>query len=479
MTEGATKRKFWVRRPGRGAPVEMTAAELSAAAGRGDLPAGTLVAPFGTKEWLPPERFDLGASPASGDDDDGASAGAEVVASFEVVGSIGSEQAAPPEAPDPPPPPPATVDPARVRHPRLLLSVLGIVGALFVSGAVALFAWFRLGYARGTVLEHLPADCRRFEYVDLAAIDGAAAFESIREPREAAASTWLEDLDEDDGQRPAITAEPRGRSGALGIVRKLSLRPYGDVREVALCETREGDETARVVVIGGVFRGRDVLTAIREGLARRPPKAGAPLPPIVDEGGRRVLHLDDGQTITLVTGQVVIIAPPATTARHLSARPVARANAIDPRDLYVRRIYGRAGEVTEEERASLRGNKVAVLRTTQQRRVGAGAAGDTGEAKLLRDALSTTAARFRRIDGLDAIADAYDSADLQSLGDETRLEIVFDQKALGRAARGFLDAERKGRRAYVAAVQGAPATEILKRAITPGLDAFGLELAPW
>ncbi len=489
MGSDGPSERFWVAIPGRGKATELTLAELRAKQRRGDLPAGTLVAAFGSAEWLPPERALAQAGepsasrpslPGGADDADAGppSSAAHGVDAFEppidlaptLAGTVESvEPTAPivakPVAPEPPPLPPAE------RKPRTLIVALGSALVALALSSVVLFAWLRYGYSRGAVLEHVPPDCARLEYVDFAAIDQSSPVRAIRARREKSFADWLEDLDDEDGNRWKAD-DGKGRTPAVRALEKHGLKPYGDVKEVAYCELRESDETERLIVVGGTFRGRDLLTAIREAKLRREKKVPDDRLAIKEIDGRPVLELDDGRTITMATGQIAIIGKRKVVARFLAPRPAAKAYGIRDADALVRRWSG-ADKLVGDERYELRGDKLVVVRTWTK---GASGADDP---KAIKERLQGVAAQLRKLDGVDALADGYDDAVVRVEGDEGRTEITWSLADVAKASKALVDADRRELKELVGKLRLAPASELLHHVVLPGVDYFELKLSPW
>ncbi len=476
--------RFWVSLPGRGKAVEMTAAELVDRRTRGDLPAGTLISEFGSKEWVGPEKLDelLAKSPP----DEASRVSIEAPPPSSAVQGSDAFGAPPdlaptlagaslaPELPTPEPPkaPEATAEKTEPKSRTFVIVLASALVALLLS-ATGFWAWFRYGYARGTVLEHVPADCRRLEYVDFAMIDGSLAVRAHLARRDKALQDWIEDLDAEDDFRRSQDDDAKGRASVVRVLRRLGVKPYGDVKEIAFCEIREGDETENLVVVGGAFRGRDLPLAIREALARRDRKAKEDRP-IEEIDGRPTLKLDEDGVLMMATGQVAMIGKRKTVARYLPAKPVGRAYGIRDDEVVVRHWAGATdGAPGSDERYAIRGDKLVVLRTWQK--------GDTGdgEVKAIKDRLLLAANRLRKLDGLDALADSYENVDVRLVGDEGRTEIVWSMKDVQKAMRAIYDADRRELRAVVEAMRAAQGTEFFHHAMLPGVDYFGLKLSPW
>lgn len=482
--------RFWVALPGRGKATELTLEELREKQRRGDLPAGTLVAAFGSAEWLPPERAlaqagEREVSRPSGDGGDGGEAGppssaapgvdafepppdlaptlAGTIESVEIGATLVAKPAA--DAPTPPPPPLAE------RKPRTLLVALGSALVALVVSSVVFFAWLRYGYSRGAVLEHVPPDCTRLEYVDFAAIDRSSPVKAVLSRREKSFADWLEDLDDEDGNRWKDD-DGKGRTPAVRALAKHGLKPYGDVKEVAYCELREADETERIVVVGGTFRGHDLLTALREAKIRREKKVSDDRYAIKEVDGRPVLELDDERSITMATGQIAIIGKRKVVARFLTSKPVAKAYGIRDADALVRHWSG-SEKLVGAERYELRGDKLVVVRTWTKGTSGA------EDPKAIKERLAGVAARIRKLDGVDVLADAYENATIEVDGDEGRTEIAWSLADLAKASKTVVDADRRELKQIVETMRLAPASEFLHHVVLPGVDYFELKLSPW
>ena len=476
--------RYWVSLPGRGKAVEMTAAELSDRRKRGDIPAGTLISEFGSKEWVGPEKLDELLSRAAPDDASRISIEAPPPSSA-VQGA--DAFAAPPDiaptlAGETPAPKLTTPEPAKPKDPddarpepksRTFVIVLASAFlALFVSAGV-FWAWFRYGYARGTVLEHVPADCRRLEYVDFAKIDSSLAVRNHLARREKALQDWIEDLDDEDGFHRSQDDDAKGRTSVVRVLRRLGLKPYGDVKEMAFCEIREGDETETLVVIGGTFRGHDLPLAIREAMIRRDHKVKEDRS-IEEIDGRPTLKLDENRVLMLATGQLAMIGRKKTIARYLPARPVARSYGIRDDEVIVRHwAAATEGAAGTDERYAIRGDKLIMLRTWPK------SDGGEGEVKSIKDRLLLAANKMRKLDGLDQLADAYENVDVHLAGEEGRTEITWAMKDVQKAMGAIYDADRRELRAIVEAMRSAQGTEFFHHAVLPGVDYFELKLSPW
>jgi hypothetical protein len=343
--------------------------------------------------------------------------------------------------------------------------------ALLVS-SVVLWGWFRYGYARGTVLEHVPTDCRRLEYVDFAAIDNVLKSQLTR--RDKALRDWIEDLDDEDLFRRSQDDDAKGRASVLRKLAGLGIKPYGDVKEVALCEIKDGDETDNLVVVGGTFRGRDLPLAIREAMIRRERKVKDDRLVIEDFDGRPTLKIDDNRVLMVATGNVAMIGKRKVIARYLQSKPAARAYAIRDDEVIVRYWAPTAeGAPATGERYMIRGGMLVSIRTWQKGANGA------DEVKAIKDRLNVAAARLRKLDGLDVLADAYENVDVRIVGEEGQTEISWPLKDVTKAMGTIYDADRRELRLILDGMRAAQATEFFHHAIVPGIDYFDLKLSPW
>jgi len=477
--------RYWVSLPGRGKAVEMTAAELADRRKRGDLPAGTLISEFGSKEWVGPEKLDELFARAKRDDAERVSIdapppssavqGADLVeAPPDIAPTLGGEAPAP-KLPTPEPiKAPEPEQSAPEARTRTLVIVLGsALVALLVSAGV-FWAWFRYGYARGTVLEHVPADCRRLEYVDLAKIDGSLAVRTHLQRREKALQDWLEDLDSDDGIRRSDDDDAKGRASVVRTLRRLGIKAYGDVKEIATCEIREDDQTELLVVIGGTFRGRDVPAAVREALVRRYRKVADEKLTVDEFDGRPTLKLDENKVLMVATGQVVMIGKRKTIARYLPAKPVGRTYGVRDDEAIVRHwAPSTEGGTGTDERYSIRGDKLVVVRTWVK-----GEAGE-GEVQAIKDRMNLTANQLRKLDGLDAIADGYENVDVRLVGEEGHTELTWSMKDVQKSMGSIYDSDRRELTKIVNAMRTAQGTEFFHHAVLPGVEYFELKISPW
>jgi hypothetical protein len=477
--------RYWVSLPGRGKAVEMTAAELNDRRKRGDIPAGTLISEFGSKEWVGPEKLDELMARAAPDDagrvsteappPSSAVQGADAVAAPPDLAPSLAGDVPPPKvvAPEPIKAPEAEEEQREPRSRTFVIVLASALVALLVSAGV-FWAWFRYGYARGTVLEHVPADCRRLEYVDFAKLDASLAVRTHLARREKALQDWIEDLDDEDGFRRSQDDDAKGRASVVRTLKRLGLKPYGDVKEIAFCEIRENDETESLLVIGGTFRGRDLPVAIREAMIRRDRKVKDDRLTIDEIDGRPTLKLDENRVLMIANGQVAMIGKRKTIARYLPARPVGRSYGIRDDEVLVRHWAPvTEGATGSDERYAIHGDKLVVVRTWQK------AGGDEAEVKAVKDRLLVAANRLRKLDGLDVLADSYENADVRLVGEEGRTEITWAMKDVQNAMGVIYDANRKEIRAISDAMRAGQGTEFFHHAVMPGVDYFELKLSPW
>lgn len=485
---GASPR-FWVSLPGRGKAVEMTAAELDERRKRGDLPAGTLIARFGTTEWVSSDAVEpllvaareeegLGQDRSSLEPAPPSSAvqGADV---FEPPPDFAPTIAGE-EAPELEAKPLAVVEPAPearrapAPEPKSRTVVLVLTSALIalLLSASVFWAWFRYGYARGSVLEHVPTDCRRLEYVDFAAIDAAPFMKSLGPRRLKALTDWVEDADDEDEFRRSQDDDAKGRVSVIRTLKRFGLAPYGDVKEVAFCELHDGDETELITVVGGTFRGRDLVTAIREALLRRDRKVKDDRLQVDEVDGRPMLKLDENRSLIMVTGQVAMIGKRKVVARWFTSKSAARAYGIRDEDVLFRHwAPSKDGAAPEEERYTLGRDQLLWVRTW--------APGPGDDEKAIKDRFAQAANRLRKLDGVDVLANDYDAVDVKVEGGEGRTQLSFPYKDAGKAMTAILDADRRELKQIVETLRFAQGVEVFHHAALPGVDYFELKLSPW
>lgn len=178
----------------------------------------------------------------------------------------------------PAPVPPTVVAGAAAAPGTIKIGTLAVPkGALIGGGAaagvlfVALIGWliFRSSYSRGAVLDHVPADCAEFVYVD---IEGIATSDPVKSHLQKLIKT-AHDLGEEKAEKKSKKDKER-MTKALDALKSNGLDETS-VREFAMCvPTSTDDDKGKaspdweksVVLIGGTFRKGNVLRAIKEGL---------------------------------------------------------------------------------------------------------------------------------------------------------------------------------------------------------------------
>jgi hypothetical protein len=150
-------------------------------------------------------------------------------------------------------------------------------GAVIGGGAaagillIAIIGWviFRNSYSRGAVLDHVPADCAQFVYVD---VEGIATSEPVKSNLEKLIKN-ARDLSEDKVEKKSKKDKER-MTKAIDALKSNGLDETS-VREFAMCVPTSSDDDKgkasadwekSVVLIGGTFRRGNVLKAIKEGL---------------------------------------------------------------------------------------------------------------------------------------------------------------------------------------------------------------------
>jgi len=480
--------RFWVAIPGEPETKEMTLDELAERHRGGKLPAGTRAMRFEETDWhevasLPEVQEKANEEPPPASVLEGGpppSSSAQGVDLFDqepgiaptIAGAMPTHKSV--TGVEPTALVAATALPPREDKGRrgVILSIVGAV-AFVVIGAIVVFAWMRYGYSRGAVLEHVPGDCARLEYVDFAGIDDSGAVRSISAKRDKALTDWAEDLDDADGIRRSTEDDAYGRASTLRVLKKLGLRPYGDVKEVAFCEMRDGDEIEKLVVIGGTFRGRDLLTTLREALLHRDRKAREEKLKLDEVDGRPYLRLDDNRYATMATAQIVLIGRKKTIARFIPSKPVARSYGIRDGEVIVRFWEAPSDKQGPmDERYMIKGGQLTYTRKWTPGEGGDGVASG-------KERMKSVANRLRKNSALDILAEAYDAADVKAEGSEATSVIVWSMKDLTAAAKVLVDADRKDMRDIVEALRNAPGSEFLHHVVLPGTDYFTLRLSPW
>ena len=505
--------RFWVKIPGQDKPIELTLEELADRQRGGKLAAGTIAARFGETAWHPVESIeDLKQAPppepapglldAASDApvretaptmpaDDAAppsisAAGAELfdeplgasptiagVTAGQGPGASLSTVLATGAIPPPPPPP----RPRRgFNVSRALIAALAAAAVVVISGGALLCAWYRLGYTHGAVFEHLPDDCAVFEYVDFAAIDGSSAVSAVADKRDAGLSDWDDDLDDGEGIRPADGDDGKGRAATLRALKKAGLRPYGDVKEVAFCEVHDESSTETLLVIGGSFRGKDLLSAMRSALLHRDRKAREERLKLDEMDGHASLRLEgnggEDRYAVMATSQVVMIGPKRLIERQLASHSASRAYAVREGEVIVRHLDADAsGKGPIEERYSLSKTQLTFTRIFPG-----------GEA----DVVTTTSLykaygdKVRNIDSLTLLADGYASAQVtHDDGPDVKVEVTWPIGDLAKTVRALLDTDAHHLAPSIDALKGMPGAEYVHHALLPGVDYLELRLRPW
>lgn len=481
--------KYWVVLPGSKETIEASLEELVEKQRAGAYPAGTMAARFGESTWtqvseVPEVKTRVDAASPRDDEPSPPSSSAAGVDLLEplpdVATAVGPTMVAQPAigsagapALAPPPPPPKTPG---FRLGRALLG--GVAAGLLVVGAGATFlcSWYRYGYVRGAVLEHVPEDCSRFEYVDLATIDDSAPGRAIAKRRDRALVDWTEDLDDEEGIHRSTDDDAHGRAATVRWLDKAGVRAFGDVKEVAYCEYGgDGEDVERIVAIGGSFRGRDLLSAWREGLLHRDRKAREDKLKLDDYGGRPYLRLDEERYVTMATSQVALVGKRKVIDRFLASRSVARAYGIRDKEVIVRLwdvAAQRSGLGIKEDRYQLKGSSLLFSRV---RAVPKG----VDETKATTDRLKATGEALRKRDETDDLADAFDAATVTQADGEERVEMTFGLKDVESVAKGLVESDRKELRRLVEPLKSAPGAEFLHHLILPGVDYLDLRLSVW
>jgi hypothetical protein len=322
----------------------------------------------------------------------------------------------------------------------------------------------------------VPEDCSHFEYVDLATIDDSAPGRAIAKRRDRALVDWTEDLDDEEGIHRSTDDDAHGRAATVRWLEKSGVRAFGDVKEVAFCEYGgDGEDVERIVAIGGSFRGRDLLSAWREGLLRRDRKAREDKLKLDDYGGRPYLRLDEERFVTMATSQVALVGKRKVIDRFLASRSVARAYGIRDKEVIVRLwdvAAQRSGLGIKEDRYQIKG---ASLSFSRVRAVPKG----VDETKATTDRLKATGDALRKRDETDGLADAFDAATVTLADGEERVEMTFGMKDVERVAKGLVESDRKELRRLVEPLKSAPGAEFLHHLILPGVDYLDLRLSVW
>jgi hypothetical protein len=171
---------------------------------------------------------------------------------------------------------------------------------------------------------------------------------------------------------------------------------------------------------------------------------------------------------------VVIVGPKKLIEKHLVARPVARAYGLKDELMlhHVSTDAAKGGGPTEERWTFLKGKLVYVREAP---------VGTTlpDAAKTTLDGYKALAERMRNLDGLDAIADGWSNADVKQEGDTMRTTITWTASEATSAMKALVDADLREMKPMSEALRGVVGADFFHDAIVPGVDAFGLRLAPW
>ncbi|MEO7093490.1 MAG: hypothetical protein ABI175_09580 [Polyangiales bacterium] len=483
--------RFWVTIPGEPKAIEMTLDDLAERQRAGKLPAGTLAAKFGENDWKPVETIpEVQASkpgvreaatgePRSSIEPAPPSSSAQGVDMFDLPPSLGPTLLGAPDAaskdaaagvPPPPPPPP----PPRRRRglTKGLVAVLGLVLAVIVGSGSLLCVWYRFGYTHGAVFEHLPADCAVMEYVDFTAIDESPAVSSITTKRDKALVDWAEDLDDEDGIRRSTDEDAKGRASTLRTLKRFGLRPYGDVKEVAYCEVHDEGTVEKMLAIGGSFRGKDLLTAVREGLLHRDRKRKEDKLKLDEIDGRPYLRLDDERYATMATSQVLLVGPKKLIERYIAARPVAAKYGIKNGLALVRHWNLDGEKTTTDETFAITKEKLVFTRVALP-------GNPPAEVTAIKERLQALAEKLRKVDGLEDLADAYENADVENQGGEVRTTVTFAMTDVAKATKALVDSDWHELKPMIEVLRPALASEWFHHAVLPGVDYLELRVSPW
>ena len=475
-------KRVWVALPGRGAAIEMTRVELEDKRKRGDLPAGTRVCPFGEKAWqpldalAPPTAADLEVLRTSIEAPPPSSSAAGFDASDplpELARTIATEVPPPleplgdpvaNEAPAPPPP--------RRSRSRVPIVIAVVMVLVFASGA-SVWAWLRFGYPRRAVLAHIPEGCTVFQYYDLDAMDSSTALRSLLDKRRKALRDWSEDLDDEDGFRRSEEDDARGRVAVLRLLEKAGLRAYGDVKEFAYCEIPEDDKTEKILVVGGTFRGKDLLDTLREAYLHRDRKAKEDKLVLDETEGRPLLKLGDAdkQEIVLLGSQIAMIGKRKILSRYFASKQVARAYGVKDGDVLVRLWAGTDKKGPTELRYRVEGDKLVITSSWTP------SGGD--DVKKTKEQLADTADKLRALDGFEPLGEAWGAAEVVEDGSEVKTIVRIPLKEYGKVLKHLLEADRRELKKVGEALRAARVQEHLRYVLRPGVDYFELALSPW
>jgi hypothetical protein len=467
--------RYWLSIPGRADPLEVSEQELVDRKARGDLPVGTLFAPLGEQKWLPLDQ--LKAERAIGNDDepsppsssatgvelfDDAPAFAPTIAGESAPVRDEREHAATVAGP-------AAPSVSKPRRNVGKLVAVGAAAAVLLAGSIAGVLWWRNGYPRGAVLEHIPDDCKQLLYVDFAAIDALPAMSGVIDKRDRRLADWAEDADNEDQFRVSKDADSRGRSATLRTLTGAGIRAFGEVREVARCMLKGDDGVEYVRAIGGTFRGHDFLRTLREAMLRRDRKAREDKLTLDEIEGHPALMLDEGQVIVMATAQVALIGKKKTVTKLLPTKSMARTYAIGDGDLVVRRDEG---DPPTDRRTRREGSAIVFRRLLVANK------SDEAEQKLRAD-IKRTSSKLRQRSTLDPWTDALDGADVTKEGDGARMTVRWSNKDAGIVLRTLAEADLRELSKEREAIESADALALVWFALTPGVDQFDLRVGPW
>ncbi|MBL8722305.1 MAG: hypothetical protein JNL79_40360 [Myxococcales bacterium] len=476
-------KRVWVALPGRDAAVEMTRAELEERRKRGDLPAGTRVCPFGQKAWQPLEAL---AAPTAEDLEGGRTSMEAPPPSASAAGFDPSDpvpelaRTIATELPPPLEPHLEETTPALRRvqeEPRARSRWPIVVSALLllVFGASAgVWAFLRFGYTRRAVLDHVPEGCAVFEYYDLDALDASSALRPLGDKRRKALRDWSEDLDDEDGFRRSDDEDARGRVAVLRLLEKSGLRAYGDVKEIAYCALPDDDKTEYLLVVGGTFRGKDLLDTLRQAFLHRDRRSKEDKLVLDESEGRPILKLGDPdkREIALVNGQIAMVGKHKIISRYFPSKPMARAYGVKDGDVLVRLWAGTEKKGPTEIRYRLEGDRL-VLTTTWT------PSGDSDGLKKTKEQLADTADKLRGLDGFEALGDAFGAAEVVEDGSELKSIVKIPLKDYGKVVKHLFEADRRELRKVTDLLRASKAQDPLRLVVQPGVDFFELKLSPW
>jgi hypothetical protein len=374
------------------------------------------------------------------------------------------------------PPKPAAPPRKRGLTPALI-AMLAVVGVVILGSGSLVCVWYRFGYSHGAVFEHLPPDCDEMRYIDFASIGDSAAVKPLASKREKSLVGWAEDQDDDEGIRRSLDEDAKGRAATLRTLDKLGLRPYADVKEVAFCAIHEdGGKTETMFAIGGSFRGKDLLSVVREGLLHRDRRHKEDKLKIDDIDGRPYLKLDEDQFATMAGSQVLLLGPKKLIEKYVPVKPVAREYAMHDGEVLVHREVGDGDKPkTLDERIALTTAKLTYTRVTSATSASSGEA----DVKAIKDRLQTLSPKLEKVDGLEALVDGYDNADVIVESDEVRLVVSWPMKDVSEVTKAFIESDWHDLKPMIELVKQAPGIDFYRAVVAPSADVFDLRLSPW